>query len=532
MIRLNNLFLGLNTDFTCLQKEVAKALKVKPETVESVKLLRKSVDARNKNDIKFCVSVAVKLNCNEAQIIKKNKNASLYKEEKYIYKKANEKKKHTAVVVGFGPSGMFAALTLIKAGVNVIVLERGKSVDEREQDVNEFFATGKLNINSNVQFGEGGAGTFSDGKLNTGIKGVLCKEVLETFARFGANGNILYEAKPHIGTDVLKKVVKNIREELINGGAVIKFNSLMTDFSYDGEKITSVTVNNCEVIKCDAVILAIGHSARDTFALLKEKGMAMCKKPFSVGVRIEHKREDIDKAMYGSFAGHKALGAADYKLATHLQNGRGVYSFCMCPGGYVINASSENEAVCINGMSYSERNAENSNSALLVEVKPEDLLGGDVLEGCRFQQEIEKTAYKLANKCVPITTVGNFVYNKPFKLGKVKPTVLPKTNYVDFNKIFPEFICSSLKQGIINFGKSINGFDNEEAVLLAPETRSSSPVRILRNQEKQAENLVGLFPAGEGAGYAGGIMSAAVDGITVAEAAVDYLNKKYTKTAP
>ncbi len=531
MIRLNNLFFKIDTDFSDLQNEVTRVLKVKSETVESVKLLKKSVDARNKEDIKFCVSVAVKLNCNEEKIIKKNKNASVYKEEIYSYKTANEKNKHTAVVVGFGPCGIFAALTLLKAGVNVIVVERGKSVEEREKDINEFFATGKLNTSSNVQFGEGGAGTFSDGKLNTGIKSVLCKEVLETFARFGANSNILYEAKPHIGTDVLKGVVKNIREELIKHGAVIKFNSLMTDFSCDGEKITSVTVNGSEVIKCDALILAIGHSARDTFALLKEKGMSMCKKPFSVGVRIEHKREDIDKAMYGNFAGHKALGAADYKLATHLENGRGVYSFCMCPGGYVINASSENEAVCINGMSYSERNAENSNSALLVEVKPEDLKGDDVLEGCHLQQEIEKTAYKLANKCVPVTTVGNFVYNKPFKLGKVKPTVLPKTNYVDFNKIFPEFVCSSLKQGIINFGKSINGFDNEDAVLLAPETRSSSPVRIVRNEEKQAINTNGLFPAGEGAGYAGGIMSAAVDGISVAEATVEYLNKKYTKTA-
>ena len=273
MIRLNNLFLDLNTDFSCLETEVAKALKVKPEMVNEVKLLKKSVDARNKEDIKFCVSVAVKLNCDEAKIIKKNKNASVYKEEVYCYKTANEKGKHTAIVVGFGPCGMFAALTLLKAGVNVIVIERGKSVEEREKDINEFFATGKLNTNSNVQFGEGGAGTFSDGKLNTGIKGVLCKEVLETFARFGANSNILYEAKPHIGTDILKKVVKNIREELIKGGAAIKFNSLMTDFSCDGEKITSVTVNNCEVIKCDALILAIGHSARDTFSLLKEKGI-------------------------------------------------------------------------------------------------------------------------------------------------------------------------------------------------------------------------------------------------------------------
>ena len=522
MVRLNNLFLDLNTNFSDLQNEIAKKLNIKPEIIREAKLLRKSVDARNKNDIKFCVSVLLKLNCDEAKFIKRNKNASLYKEEKYVYKKANEK--HTAVVVGFGPAGMFAALTLIKAGVNVIVLERGKSIEEREKDVNRFFKTGELNQNSNIQFGEGGAGTFSDGKLNTGIKDALCKEVLESFVNFGANSNILYEAKPHIGTDILKNVVKNLREEIIKQGAAIKFNSLVTDFACKNNKITSVTVNNGEVVNCDAVILAIGHSARDTFALLKEKSVQLCRKPFSVGVRIEHKREDIDKAMYGSFAGHSALGAADYKLATHLQNGRGVYSFCMCPGGYVVNASSQEKAVCINGMSYSLRDGENSNSALLVEVKPEDLKGDDVLEGCRFQQNIEKTAYTLANGGVPITTVGNFVYNLPFKLGKVKPTVLPKTEYVDFNKIFPEFVSSSLKQGIINFGKNINGFNNEEAVLLAPETRSSSPIRILRNQEKQALNIKGLFPAGEGAGYAGGIMSAAVDGIRVAEAVVDYFN--------
>lgn len=397
-------------------------------------------------------------------------------------------------------------------------------MEERTRAVKEFFETGKLDDDCNVQFGEGGAGTFSDGKLTTGIKNPRCRTVLKVLAQMGADKRILTDAKPHIGTDVLVEVVRNIRNEIIGLGGTILFNSKLTDIGVSNSKITAVEING-EARPCDVLLLATGHSARDTYRMLCDNGVKMEKKPFAVGVRIEHLQSDINRALYGDFADSEFLGAADYKLSAHLKNGRGVYTFCMCPGGEVINASSFSGGIAVNGMSNSKRDAENANSALLVNVLPEDFPDKDVLAGTVFQEKIERAAYSCAGGKVPINTVGNFVFGKEFNIGRVKPTVKPDFVYSDFTKLFPSFILESLKEGIVEFGKKIKGFDQDDAVLTAPETRSSAPVRILRDEAFNSCSVKGLYPCGEGAGYAGGIVSAAVDGICVAEAIISEINK-------
>lgn len=521
MILLNNLKLPLDTDFNDLKSVTEKILKI---SVNSVSLYKKSVDARRKNDVHFCCSVLIDMQ-NEQLLLKKNKNAQIFTKKEYLWQKCDNIPELRPVVVGFGPCGIFCAYTLAKAGLKPIVIERGADVDTRKKDVNSFLNGGKLKENSNVQFGEGGAGTFSDGKLNTGIKDVRCRTVLETFANFGADTKILTDAKPHIGTDVLSNVVKNIRQEIISLGGEVRFNTKLENINFENKKITSVTANG-EIIPCDSVVLATGHSARDVFSMLKEKNVEMTRKPFSVGVRIEHLQQDINKALYGEFYNHPALSAADYKLSTHLPNGRGVYTFCMCPGGEVINSSSEEKTLTVNGMSNSKRDGVNANSALLVGLEPEDFVGDDVLAGCEFQRKIEKKAYEILGGKVPVTTVGQFCFGKNFEITKVKPSVKPQYAFADFSEIFPHFITESLKDGILEFDKKIKGFACVSAILTAPETRSSSPVRIVRNEEYQSVSVYGLYPAGEGAGYAGGIMSAAVDGMRVAEAIIKEYSRK------
>ena len=521
MILLNNLKMPLDTDFDNLKEIIEKLLKIK---TNSVSLYRKSVDARYKGDVHFCLSVLIDMD-NETAFLKKNKNAQIYDKKKYVWQTADVTPSRNPVVVGFGPCGIFCALALAKAGLKPIVIERGSDVETRQKQVNEFLLGGKLNTESNVQFGEGGAGTFSDGKLNTGIKDIRCRAVLETFANFGADKKILTDAKPHIGTDVLSYVVKNIRNEIIALGGKVLFDTKLEKIDFLGDKINSVIANGKE-IECDNLVLATGHSARDVFELLRQQNIKMERKPFSVGVRIEHLQEDINKSLYREFYNHPALNAADYKLAVHLRNGRGVYTFCMCPGGEVINSTSEVNSLTVNGMSNSRRDGVNANSALLVGVNPDDFEDDDVLAGVEFQRKIEKKAYEILGGKVPVTTVGQFCYDKEFEITKVKPTVKPKYAFADFCDIFPDFITDSLKEGIIEFGKKIKGFDSESAVLTAPETRSSSPVRILRDERLQSMSLKGLYPAGEGAGYAGGIMSAAVDGIKVAEAIIQDFQRK------
>ena len=520
MILLNNLNLPLDTDFDNLKGVVEELLKIK---TNEVLLYKKSVDARRKNDVHFCCSVLIDIK-NEQVLLKKNKNAQVFAKKEYVWQKCDVVPTQRPIIVGFGPCGIFCAYALAKAGLKPIVIERGADVDTRTKDVNDFLNGGELKENSNVQFGEGGAGTFSDGKLNTGIKDPRCKAVLETFALFGADKKILTDAKPHIGTDVLSLVVKNIREEIIALGGEVLFNSKLEKISFENKNITSITVNGKEV-SCDTLVLATGHSARDVFSMLKDQGVEMVRKPFSIGVRIEHLQEDINKALYGEFYNHPALSAADYKLATHLPSGRGVYTFCMCPGGEVINSSSESGALAVNGMSNSKRDGVNANSAVLVGLEPDDFEGEDVLAGCFLQQKIEKKAYQILGGKVPVTTVGQLCFGKKFEITKVKPTVKPQYDFADFGEIFPQFIIDSLKDGILEFDKKIKGYASESAVLTAPETRSSSPVRILRDETYQSVSLKGLFPAGEGAGYAGGIMSAAVDGMRIAEQIIKHFQK-------
>lgn len=525
MIIINNIHLPLDnfpTDFIGI---AAKALKISQKNIIKAELYRCSVDARKRDNVHFCCSVVVSLKDGEAAALKKCKNASAFNAQEYVWHSGAESD-IKPVVVGFGPAGMFAALTLARAGLKPTVIERGECVKDRQKTVNNFLSGGKLNPESNVQFGEGGAGTFSDGKLNSGIKDIRCRAVLKEFVKFGADKKILFDAKPHVGTDRLCEIVENLRNEIISLGGRVLFSHRLCGINTQNGKLIEIEVEHNKTVKkhpCETLIIAAGHSARDTFEMLRDCGAQMERKPFSVGARIEHRREDIDRALYGDFAGHEALSAADYKLAVHLKNGKGVYTFCMCPGGEVINASSEDGGIAVNGMSLSARDGENSNSAVLVDIRPEELKGDDVFEGIYLQREIEKRAYTIANGAVPIQYLGDALeYETPDK-NYVKPTVKPHTVECDIRDVLPKGIADSLLEGITLFDRKIKGFADKNAILTFPETRSSSPVRVLRNEDGQSTSISGVYPCGEGAGYAGGIMSAAVDGIKTAERIIESL---------
>ena len=526
MIRVNNVHIPLDYDDAAVRKKICRELRVDNSAVKRVSIFRRSVDARKKDNIFFLCAVDVVLNINEDGVLKKVKNAS--KVQPYTYDVPKWKGGASPLVVGMGPAGLFAALILAQSGANPIVIERGKDVDRRTADVNKFWTDGTLNSSSNVQFGEGGAGTFSDGKLNTGTKDSRQRKVLLEFVGHGAPEEILFDAKPHIGTDKLKLTVKKLREEIIEHGGRVMFETKLTGFQTADGKITAAVVESngkTDIIETDSVILAIGHSARDTFEMLYEKKLPIEAKPFSVGARIEHLREEIDRSQYGKFAGNKALGAANYKMNVHTSNGRGAYTFCMCPGGKVVNASSEENRLCTNGMSEFARNERNSNAALLVGVSPEDYRSDSPLGGMYFQRELEEKAFALGGGgfSAPVQRVGDFINNKKSdNLGEVLPSIGPDYTLSDLNTILPDEISQSMKEAIISMGRKLKGFDNPDAVLTGPETRSSSPIRILRNVDTlESVGLKGLYPCGEGAGYAGGIISAAVDGIKCAEKVIE-----------
>ena len=522
MIRVGGLRADLDTDFSDLVTFCEKKLKISRDRLISVKLGKKSVDARRKNDVHFLISLDIEAK-GEDKLLKVLKNAS--KPERTDYRVPLVKRTdYRPVIVGFGPAGMFAALVLAMAGAEPIVLERGSDIDIRCRKVEEFQSGGRLDPECNVQFGEGGAGTFSDGKLTTGIKDSRIGWVFERLVEFGAPEEILYLAKPHIGTDKLRGAVKALREKVISLGGEIRFNAKFCGFDTENGSLSAVRYlqdGEIHTIDTGSLVLAAGHSARDVFELLYNENIALSQKSFSVGVRAEHLRTDIDRAMYGDFAGHPALKAADYKLAVHLPNGRTLYTFCMCPGGYVVAASSEKGRLAVNGMSCFARDAENSNSALLVNADPADYGSDHPLAGMYFQRDLEEKAFIAGggDYHAPAAMLRDFMDGRvSVKCGKVRPSYRPGVRFAAPEEYLPGFVCSTLKLGIKEMGKKIKGFDDGDTVLTGIESRSSSPVRINRGEDMQSLSLNGLFPCGEGAGYAGGIVSAAVDGMKCAEA--------------
>ncbi|MBQ2752650.1 MAG: FAD-dependent oxidoreductase [Firmicutes bacterium] len=523
MLRVNGIKIDIKNNQKQILKKTSQSLGIKENCIKSLRIVRRSVDARKK-DIKFVYLVDAEVE--NGLKYKHSNSVTEVNEKRYIPVKSDKAFEKRPVVVGFGPAGMFCALTLAEAGARPIVLERGEDVDARTKSVEHFWNTGELNAESNVQFGEGGAGTFSDGKLTTRIKNERCGYVLEKLIESGAPEDIAYVHNPHIGTDVLKGVVKSIRERIIALGGEVRFSSKVTDIETENGALKSVTVNNNEKIECDHVAFAPGHSARDTFYMLYDRGLAMEQKPFAVGARIEHNQTVINKAQYGDEEVAEILGPAEYKLTYTTEKGRGVYTFCMCPGGHVVAAASEEGLLAVNGMSYHSRNGENANSAVLVQVSPDDFGSDHPLAGVEFQRNIERKAFEAGGGryTAPCQRVGSLLgigY-----VDAVSATYRPCVKETDLKEVLPEFVVESIKEALPVFGRRIVGFDAPEAILTAPESRSSSPVRLLRETESgESINIKGIFPSGEGAGYAGGIMSAAVDGITIAEKIIKMNNR-------
>ncbi len=548
MIQASNVSVSLDAllpeNAALLRREVARALSVKPATVTEVALLKRSVDARKKAQVHGVVTVAVALAAGAAPHPARGVTVRPYEPTAPLEVPWVGSVEPRPLVVGTGPAGLFCALYLARAGLRPLVVERGAAVDERVAAVEAFAAGAPLDTVTNIQFGEGGAGTFSDGKLNTGIKSPHIRHVLEAFVEAGAPADILVDAKPHIGTDLLVGVVRRLREAIIAAGGEVRFRTRLTDLRLEDGRVVGATLTDEatgaeEDVATGAVVLACGHSARDTFALVRDRGFALARKPFAVGVRIEHPQALVNRSQYGSAAAHPALGAADYKLAVKTADGRGVYSFCMCPGGEVVAAASEEGGLCVNGMSRHARDGANANAALLVEVRPDDLPGDDPLEGVAFQRALERAAFATgqgvgesgrAAYTAPAQTVGDFLggaAGSPSAL--VEPTYPRGVAWCDLRDCLPPLVTDALAEALPLLDRKLAGFAHPEAVMTAVEARSSSPVRLVRDgrfqaqraasgEEPAADAASGLYPCGEGAGYAGGIMSAAVDGLRVAEA--------------
>ncbi|EHK8974698.1 NAD(P)/FAD-dependent oxidoreductase [Vibrio vulnificus] len=526
MIRLTELRLPLDHEEGALLEAITAKLGIPAEQVLSFSMFRRGYDARKKTNIQLIYTLDIEVANQDKLLAKFSKDPHVRETPDMEYKyvaQAPANLTERPIVIGFGPCGLFAGLVLAQMGFNPIIVERGKEVRERTKDTFGFWRKRTLNPESNVQFGEGGAGTFSDGKLYSQVKdpNFYGRKVITEFVAAGAPEEILYVSKPHIGTFKLVTMIEKMRAKILELGGEIRFSTRVDDIHMEDGQITGVTLSNGEELKSRHVVLAVGHSARDTFEMLHDRGVYMEAKPFSVGFRIEHKQSMIDEARFGSNAGNPILGAADYKLVHHCKNGRTVYSFCMCPGGTVVAATSEEGRVVTNGMSQYSRAERNANSAIVVGISPEIDYPGDPLAGIRFQRELESNAYRLGgeNYDAPAQKIGDFLKGRdPSALGDVEPSFTPGIKLTDLEKALPSFAIEAIREAIPAFDRKIKGFASEDGLLTGVETRTSSPVCIKRDKEYQSVNLKGFYPAGEGAGYAGGILSAGIDGIKVAEA--------------
>lgn len=497
-----------------------KKLKIPKAKILDLKIVKQSIDARNKNMIFYVFEVDIKVD-NEKEIVSSLNNPDIFIAPEENYKFIHDGTvplKTRPIIIGSGPAGLFTAFILAENGYKPIIFERGKMVEDRIIDVQTFWDTGVLNPESNVQFGEGGAGTFSDGKLNTLISddNYRFHKVFNTFVKFGANSDILYSYKPHIGTDILQVVVKNMREEIIKMGGEFYFNSTLTNIIIDNNHINKIVINNKDEYLCDVLVLALGHSSRDTFKMLYDAGLNMIPKSFAVGFRVIHSQSMIDESQYGKKY-QNILHPATYKLTYRSTNNRGVYSFCMCPGGYVVNSSSETNHTVINGMSYHDRGSSTANSAIIVTVNPEDF-GPSPMDAIEFQRELERKTYELGKGYIPVTTLKDYLLNQSTtSLSNIDPNFKGKYKLTNLNGLLPKELEQAFKESFASFGRKIKGFDNPETIIAAIESRTSSPIRMERTSEFES-NIEGIYPCGEGAGYAGGITSSAIDGIKVAEA--------------